>query len=416
MSRRDLYSCIFFPRFNRLLIEMNWKERIINTIKGRTVDYLPFIPRLDLWYKSNKLNKTLPTKYRDCTLKEIYKDLGTGFHSVIPDFRNFMNDKSISLQGLGIYDIKSNPYKIVTDGIDINFKTDDEGLTTTLFNTPYGKITTQVLFNKKMESDGASLGHTTEHAMKSINDLKSLGYIFENIKVEENIKNFEEFSEQTGDDGVCVAFSMLSGSPMHHIMKELMSFEDFVFVLNDNKEEIEKLSQKIVIFFEKVLSACLKSKSDIIFLGANYDNFLTWPLFFKEYITSYLKDTSYRVHEGGKYLLTHTDGENKGLIQEYIDSEIDIADSICPYPMTSLNLRDIREKFGDKITIWGGLPSICVLEESMSDYEFEKFIDKFFNDLKDGKNIILSFADTTPPGAKFERIEKVSKLSKSFLF
>ena len=50
----------------------------------------------------------------------------------------------------------------------------------------------------------------------------------------------------------------------------------------------------------------------------------------------------------------------------------------------------------------------------MSDYEFDKYINNFFEDLGDGKNMILSFADTTPPGAKFERIEKVAEMARSF--
>lgn len=281
---------------------MNWRERIINTIKGSPVDFLPFVPRLDLWYKSNKINGTLPRKYTNCTLKEISSDLGVGFHSVVPDFRNFLNKRSVSLLGLGIYDLKSNPYRIDSNSIDYSFKTNSEGLTTTIFNTPYGKVTTKVLYSKKMESDGTSLGHTVEHAIKSQIDFKPIGYIFENIKVEENYSNFLDFRDYIGDNGVCVAFCMLSGSPMHHIMKELMSFEGFVYELNDSQREIEELSEKINTFFTKVISISFKSKSDITFIGANYDSFLTWPSFFKKYITPYLRKYSIQVHKSGKYL------------------------------------------------------------------------------------------------------------------
>ena len=217
-----------------------------------------------------------------------------------------------------------------------------------------------------------------------------------------------------GDDGVCVAFGMLPGSPMHHIMKELMSFESFIYEFTDNKKGLIELAEKIEVFYDRVLSITIDSQSEIIFLGANYDSFLTWPAFFKEHITPYLKKYAGLAHKKGKYLLTHADGENKGLIQEYLDSGIDVADSICPKPMTSLSLEEVRESFGDNITIWGGLPSICVLEDSMSDSEFDQYINKFFEGLGEGKNIIISFADTTPPAAKFERIEKVAEMARKF--
>ena len=395
---------------------MNWRERIIKTIKSERVDFLPFAPRLDLWYKSNKLNGTLPQKYKNSSLENIALDLDVGFNYVVPDFRNFIDRKSGGILGLGIYDLKTNPYRIIMDSIDFESVTNREGLTTSFFETPYGKIITKTLYNEKMRLDGATIGHTIEHAVKNLKDVKPLGYIFEQIAVEENYKDFLNYKNFIGDNGVCIAFSMLSGSPMHHIMKELMPFEKFIYELNDNRKELEGLAEKIGIFFKKVLSISLKSQSDIIFLGANYDIFLTWPPFFKEFIMPYLKEYSVKAHKLGKFILTHADGENSGLIQEYLDGQIDIADSICPYPMTDLTLKEVREKFNGKITIWGGLPSISVLEESMSDVNFDRFINEFFTDLKDGRNIILSFADTTPPGAKFERIEKVAKMARNFSF
>ncbi|MCJ7472381.1 MAG: hypothetical protein MUP02_06215, partial [Actinobacteria bacterium] len=336
---------------------MDYRKRILNTIMGKPVDHIPFVPRLDLWYSSNKINNTLPEKYRGSSLIEITRDLGVGFHSVVPGFRNFLEKRSIALQGLGIYDLKSNPYRIVLGSVEFEFDTDREGRTTTAFNTPYGKITTETLYTRRMKSDGASLGHTTKHSIKSSNDLKAVGYIFENIQVEENKKNFKEHMDYVGEDGVCVAFGMLPGSPMHHIMKELMSFERFIYELNDNEKGLLELSEKIGVFYDKVLSISIASHSEIIFLGANYDSFLTWPAFFKQHITPYLKKYSKLAHKRGKYLLTHTDGENKGLIQEYLDADIDVADSICPKPMTSLSLKQVRDSFGDNITIWGGLPS-----------------------------------------------------------
>jgi hypothetical protein len=265
-----------------------------------------------------------------------------------------------------------------------------------------------------MKADGVSLGHTVEHIAKSAEDLKALGHIFENISVTDNYRDFRKYMEYTGKDGVYVAFGMLSASPMHHIMKELMPFETFIYELNDNCRALEEFTVKLDIFFDKVLEVALKSEADILFLGANYDSFLTWPGFFKQYITPYLKKYSGLARRNNKYLLTHADGENEGLIGEYLDAGIDIADSICPYPMTKLELGDIRKSFGGDITIWGGLPSICVLEDSMSDREFDRFMDRFFRELGDGSNLILSFADTTPPAARFDRIEKVARMAEAF--
>ena len=82
--------------------------------------------------------------------------------------------------------------------------------------------------------------------------------------------------------------------------------------------------------------------------------------------------------------------------------------------MTKLSLKTIRSVLKDKITIWGGVPSVCFLENSMSDYEFDKYLDEVLESIDDGTRFIVSIADTTPPGAKFQRIKKLIAATKRF--
>jgi hypothetical protein len=82
--------------------------------------------------------------------------------------------------------------------------------------------------------------------------------------------------------------------------------------------------------------------------------------------------------------------------------------------MTSQTLAEIREAFGSRITIWGGLPSVCFLEHSMSERDFDAFLDKTLECIGDGRKIILGIADTTPPDAKFERVLKVAQKARQF--
>jgi len=113
-------------------------------------------------------------------------------------------------------------------------------------------------------------------------------------------------------------------------------------------------------------------------------------------------------------LLTHTDGENTGLLDHYLESNIDVADSICPAPMTKLTFKQVRTHFSGQITIMGGIPSVCLLKNSMSDNDFEAYLDRFFSELGSGDHLILGISDTTPPGAAFERIEKIGERVQAF--
>ena len=77
--------------------------------------------------------------------------------------------------------------------------------------------------------------------------------------------------------------------------------------------------------------------------------------------------------------------------------------------MTRLALADYRREFGVKLAIWGGLCAICVLPQSMTQEQFEAHVEEAINAVGDGRGIVFSLADTTPPGASVERIKWIGE-------
>lgn len=392
---------------------MTHKERLLATLKGQNTDQLPFLPRLDLWYRANKKNGTLPAKYKNAELRQILEDMGLGFHAVIPDFQDLRSPDDDVDRALGIYRLWFSPYLPVLQNVErkVRYSGDE---TIVEYHTPKGNLRTKVIYDETMKKAGITITHIAEHVIKSKDDLEPLGYIFDNIEVAPNYEGYKKFQDRVGQSGLAVAYTSLAASPMHLIMRELMKMDDFFLMLFDRPDEMHRLENQIEGYFSKVLHITSKSSAEVVLLGANYDSSVTNPRFFKEYITPALKAQSEVLHQRGKFLLTHSDGENKGLLEDYINSGIDIADSVCPAPMTKLGIKDYRDAFKDKITIWGGIPSAIMLEETMSDEKFLKYIEHFIEDIDTGDHLIVSVADTMPPAAKFERIELISKITHEF--
>ncbi len=140
---------------------------------------------------------------------------------------------------------------------------------------------------------------------------------------------------------------------------------------------------------------------------------ITWPPFFDEQIAPWLNKAYDRFHSSGILLLTHTDGENEGLLPSFEKCRFDIADSVCPAPMTKVSIQKYREFFGRRTTIWGGIPSNMVLRNCTSDEEFESFVSDLINTCKPYDHLILSIADTTPPDADFNRILYLADMCKN---
>lgn len=393
---------------------LSYRQKMLKTIKGEEIKEIPFVPRLDNWYMANKLKGTLPAKYQKATLMEITRDLNVGFHAVMPDLQGYQDPLDDVDRALGIWRVRDLPYRIILNGVQRNvFYEDDERVVEYL--TPYGKVRARTRYSQKAREAGITITDILERLIKDEDDFKAVAYIYENAEVLPQYDLFQERVDQIGERGLAVALVNFAASPMHAIHRYLMKFEDFFIKLMEEPETFESLVAKIQGFYDKLFAVAVNSPADIIFLGANYDRNITPPPFYEKHILPSLQKYSKKIKEQGKYLLSHTDGENDGLLELYNKSGIDIADSVCPAPMTKLPFMEYKKVLNNNITIWGGIPSVAVLDNSMSEYDFDKFIDNFFSEqIGDGKQIILSIADTVPPAANFARVEKIAKICQDY--
>ncbi len=392
---------------------MTHRDRMFAAIRGEPTDRLPWAPRLDLWYSANKRAGTLPDKYRHASLIDILDDIDAGLHAVVPDFRDLRSPEDDVDRALGIYRLHTMPYRTVLTDIRRTVERAADRTRVT-YHTPVGDVSAVTVYDESMRAAGITISHIETHLWQSGADYAPLVHIFENARVEPNYSGYSEFAGKVGARGIAVGFVNGSASLMHHIQRELMTFENFCYEMHDHPDEMSALADAIGSYWTRVLATAAASPAEVIFLGGNYDSMITYPPFFAEHIEPWLRRFADDLHSRGKFLLTHTDGENLGLLPHYLASRIDIADSVCPSPMTRLTLKEVRDTFAGRITIMGGVPSVALLAESMSDREFEVFLESFFADLGPGDHLILGVSDTTPPAADWRRILRVGQLAKSF--
>jgi hypothetical protein len=273
-----------------------------------------------------------------------------------------------------------------------------------------GSASCKILYNDEMKRAGTSITWISEHLIKEPKDYKIVGYIFKNVKIHPDYENYLEFKNKVGDKGFAAAFANLSASPMHHIMKEFLDATKFYLEMYDHPREIKQLCEDMETYFDQIFRVLADSPAEVVFSGANYDEMITYPPFFKDHIMPHLQKLADLLHPKGKLLLCHCDGENKGLLDLIPESGMDIAEAVCPQPMTKATIREMKKAFQGKVTIFGGIPSVALLEESMSDEGFEKFMKNLFGEISPGDRFILGVSDTTPPDAKFERLLKITEM------
>jgi hypothetical protein len=254
-----------------------------------------------------------------------------------------------------------------------------------------------------------------EHfAIESPDDFEAIAQIFEHIEVIPAPENYAGFHRRIDHRGLAIANGCIAASPMHLIFHELISQENFIYLYMDEPERLTELARRMEPVQEKLLDAVLACEAEGVYWGANYDDNLTWPAFFEQEIAPWLRKVAGRLHAAGKFLLTHTDGENERLLPLYPRCDFDVADSVCPKPMTRCTLKQVREGMGPKVTVWGGLCSVAFLNDSMSDASFEAYLDQTFADIGTGERLILGVSDNVPPDVNLSRLERIKERIRAF--
>ncbi|MFI5356651.1 MAG: hypothetical protein ACHQ4G_04885, partial [Opitutales bacterium] len=344
--------------------------------------------------------------FRSLDTAGIADALGVACHAVRADFTLARNPRDFALRGLGIENHPDSPYRVVLRGLPMDFHHEDNTYRTRI-QTSAWEISFTLEHTVEMKREGISIPFVREFPIHSVDDFPALGEIFEHLVVIPTPEAYAAFHQRIGERGIAVAFGPLGASPMHFILHELVAPEQFFYLYADEREALARLARRMEPFCDRALEAALGCAAEVIYWGGNYDQNLTWPAFFLHEIAPWLKRAADRAHAAGKFLLTHTDGENERLLPLYPDCGFDVAESVCPRPMTRCSLREVRAGMGPRTTIWGGIPSLALLPAHMDDRDFEAYLDDLLAEAGSGGRLILGVSDNVPPDADLGRLDRI---------
>ena len=386
---------------------MTHRERILAAIRGEVPDRLPWVPRLEFWHRAHLRHATLPAEFHSLSLTEITDRLGVGCYSSIPDFTDGANADAMLDRTLGIFHLPVLPYTLSLQQIDRRVSRRAHE-TVVEYHTPIGSIRTVAAFTEEMLDAGTSMSWVVEHAIREPRDFEVVGHIFSHLKVEPRWEGYLTRRKEVGERGLAVGYLLGTACPVQHIMKELMPVEQFFYALHDYPEKVQNLAEQMEPLYQSLKEIGEDSPAEVVFLGGNYDDSITHPRFFEKYILPPLRDYSASLHARGKYLMTHTDGENRLLLPLYLRAGFDIADSVCPYPMTRCRLSEIRACFDDRITIWGGIPSTLLCASSTSEGEFRSSLHNLIEHYGRASHFILGVSDMVTADCELQRLQYIT--------
>jgi uroporphyrinogen-III decarboxylase len=393
---------------------MTHRQRMLAAMRGEPTDRIPWAPRMDLWAIAHRARGDLPARFANMNTMQIARELGVACHAIRADYTMPRQPRDLALRAFGIDNHPDYPCRVEVEGLPVHFEHGD-GRYHTRIETSAGEVSATLRMTRTMAADGISLPFVEKYPIASEADFEPVAQLFEHLKVTATPQAYRGFHDRIGTGGVAVANGSLCASPVHLMLHELCSMEEFYIMYLEQPDALHALGERMTPYFDAMLDAALACDAQVIFWGANYDQDLTWPTFFQNEITPWLSRVSDRAHVAGKLILTHTDGENRNLLPLYPACGFDVAESVCPAPMTQCTLREVRDGMGEHITVFGGIPCVALMDESMSQSAFEQHMDALFADLGgNARRLILGVSDNVPPDVNLDRLAQVADWINAF--
>ncbi len=392
---------------------MNKQEAQLAALEGRSAGPIPFAPRMDLWVIANRARGTLPASLRDLTLPEVANRLGVTCHAFKADLTLPRPVEDYALLGFGLENHAQFPFRFDGSGLQLDFRVEGGRMTTSVV-TPFGDLRVDMEYTEQMMRDGISMPFVHRFPLQSEADIDALCHVFERIRVIPTPEGFDAFAAHVGDEGLPVASGMPGASPMHLILHNLAEIETFWFLYLDEPEAMKRLASAIDGLFQKVLDAILACGARLFYWGSNYSEALTPPPFFREEILPWLSYAREKSRAAGKRLLTHADGDNGQLLEMFREARVDILESVCTQPMIDIRMDALRERTKGTSALWGGIPSVVLMPDAFTPAAFDRYLDDFFQQLGDGRNLVVGVSDNVPPDADLDRLRQIQDRCAAF--
>lgn len=187
---------------------------------------------------------------------------------------------------------------------------------------------------------------------------------------------------------------------------EVMGVENAIFALMDWPKEIAEYFEALEQTQDRLIDVLNASPIMRVNFGDNLHSSTTSPDIFKEHILPVYQRRSEKLHQAGKFVFAHWDGNCRGLLDFARETGLDGIEAITPQPQGDVTLEETKAALGDMFLV-DGIPAIffdhTYSEQTLIDCA-KRVIDLF------APNLILGISDEMSAMGDIERIRLVGQV------
>jgi uroporphyrinogen-III decarboxylase len=358
---------------------MTTRQRMLAALHGQLPDRIPWVPRLGIWYRARQRAGDMPARYRGLSLQGLARRLGCG----------------LAARDGHVYRETTATRQTVRR---------EQGREVREITTPVGTVRQVTRFSEDLDRHGIG-GLVCEHWLKEPADYEVLSWLEERRQFEPTYERFLAYDAEIGDHGLPMV--AVHGCPFYHFVEQLVGFNEAYYHLADHPGLAERLLETMArVHRERVWPLVEASPARLVLNGYHLCPQFTPPELYRQYVLDYYRETNARLHACGKHAAMHADADTSGLLDLLEQSGWDLMECFLTAPMARVTLREARQAWGDRIAVWGGIPS-AVLSPEYPEAAFRECVEDVFDAVAPGKAFILGIADTAMPDSLIERIEYI---------
>lgn len=378
---------------------------MLAVLEGRKPDRIPFIDRMDFWYRGLSHQEKIPEPFRGLGLTEIHQAIGFGQEDWLsPCAYKYHNLELISRFDGNVILHKYEPEISFFPDLWGMIPIDRAGETTTELITPVGKLIIKHRLLEESILSGTTRPQLTVRPVREPEDYRVYEYIIEHS---EFVPRFEAFYErEVGLDGFGYLVPLLNRVPFQSLLIDAVGEVPFFYALYDCPKLVERLLQVVDQQIVDMLERLSKFQAPYIEFVDNLEGSMTNPRLFEKFVVPSYQRYSQILHAQGKKLGSHTDGNLKKLINLLPESGLDVCESFTPAPITECTFEEAWASWGNGPLIWGGIPSYY-LEERLPEPEFQERIETILALVRD-RPIILGIGDAVMCDNDIDRLRWIA--------
>jgi len=389
-------------------MDVGMRQRALSVLRGEKPKRLPFITRLEAWYKSHSRTNTLPGHLQGMTLDQVHAAVGIGRLKFSSPFALRLRSVEIrsTFNGDPLYQC-SEPVIENFPGMWDIVPVDRAGETITEMITPRGRL----LLHHELLADHVLSGtdpYLKRHLLQDENDWRALEYILEKAEYVPLYEKIVEDEALIGDHGLVVP--LLFRIPFQQVLLEYLGEVPLFRALSQHASQVQRLLDVLDGQMMAIIEEISSLDVPYVEFPDNLHGPMTSPRLFSEYCLPMYQKYCDALHAQGKKVGSHTDGDMRPLLNLLPQSGLDVCESFSPYPLTRCTFEEAWNAWDKGPLIWGAIPS-PILEGWVSESDFHAYMQNLFE--KIDRPLILGIVDLFMRHNSIERAASIASWIES---